>query len=174
MESRISYEKLFKSGFKKFPKIANHSIIKNNQGERYNVSADRLWRAYLEVITQYAVVPYLQGDEKIVVFSRRIPVPTNIDKKKVKPIDVIMALTIQSADKEHSIMYISLLGKKDLLPSSIDKKFFNNQEKTEIDLSKSPNDTAAAILIGELMSHVNHQLYYNENLGNKLLRRVKQ
>ena len=98
--TRANYVELFKSGFKNFPRIHSREITKKNVGERYPVSADRLWRACLDVITQYALVPYLQSNEKVITFSRRVPVPINVNTKVVKPVDVIMAVTILPDDED--------------------------------------------------------------------------
>ncbi len=172
-----NYEELFQSRFKNFPKINSLDIMNKNQGERYPVSADRLWKTCLDVITQYALVPYLHSGEKVIIFSRRLPVPINVNTKEVKPVDVIMAVTIQpdTEDPENSCrMYTSLLGKEDLLPQVIKKQSSESQEDSEVDLTGPLIDTAAVILVNELIRQVDTQLFYNEKLGNKLLRRLSK
>lgn len=172
----VSYVELFRSGFKNFPRINNHDITKKNHGERYPVSADQLWKACLDVITQYALVPYLQSSEKVITFSRRLPVPINVNTKAVKPIDVLMAVAIKPdvEDAEQSSrMFISMLREEDLRPKVIMKKFSENQEETEVNLAGPLIDIAATISANELMRQVDAQLFYNENLGTKLLRRLE-
>lgn len=173
----VNYEELFQSRFKNFPKINSLDIMNKNQGERYPVSVDRLWRTCLDVITQYSLVPYLHSDEKIIVFSRRLPVPIDINTKAVKPVDVIIAVTIQpdAEDPENSCrMYTSLLGKEDLQPNVIKKQASDSQEDSEVDLSGPLIDTAAVISVNELVRQVDTQLFYNEKLGSKLLRRLSK
>ena len=134
----VNYEDLFQSRFKNFPKINSLDIMNENQGERYPVSADRLWKTCLDVITQYALVPYLRSDEKVITFSRRLPVPININTKVVKPVDVIIAVTIlpDAEDQENSCrMYTSLLGKEDMLPQVIKKQSSGNKGEREVNLT---------------------------------------
>ena len=173
----INYEELFKSGFKYFPIINSHDIAKSNQGKRYPVAASRLWKASLDVITQYALVPYVESNGKVIIFSRRLPVPINVNTKVVRPVDVMMAVTIQPdvEDAENSSrIYISMLGKEDLKPSVIKKKFSEKQGETEVDLSRPLIEIAATMSENELVRQIDAQLFYNENLGNKLLRRLKE
>lgn len=172
----VSYVELFKSGFRNFPALKSHHITKTNQGERYPVSADRLWRASLDVITQYVLVPYIESNEKVIVFSRRLSVPINVNTKVVKPVDVIMAVTIQPdvEDTENSSrMFISMLGVEDLKPNVINKKFSKIQEGAEVDLTGPLVDIAGAMSANDLVRQVDGQLFYNENLGSKLLRRLR-
>lgn len=171
-----NYEDLFKSGFKYFPIINSHDITKNNQGERYPVAAERLWKASLDVITQYALVPYVESNGKVIVFSRRLSVPININTTMVKPVDVMMAVTIQPdvEDAENSSrIYISMLGEEDLKITVINKMPSNEQGETEVDLSRPLIEIAATMSENELIRQIDTQLFYNEKLGNKLLRRLK-
>ncbi len=174
----VNYEELFRTQFKNFPKINSIDIMKKNKGERYPVSADRIWRTCLDVITQYALVPYLNSGEKVIVFSRRLPVPIDINTKAIKLVDVIMAVTIQpdSEDPETScMMYTSLLGEDDLHFNVIKGKLpSGNQGESEVDLSGPQIETAAVISRNDLARQVYAQLLYNENLGNKLLRRLSK
>ena len=88
-----------------------------------------------------------------------------------------MAVTIQpdTEDTENSCrMYTSLLGKEDLLPQVIKKQSPENQEDSEVDLTGPLIDTAAIISVNELVRQVDTQLFYNEKLGNKLLRRLSK
>ena len=173
--SQVNYEEVFKSGFRNFPIITNYDISLRDQGENYPVSADRLWRACQDVILQYAIVPYFHNRERVIAFSRRVPVPINITAKKVKPVDVILVVTIsEGADNSEpsSKLFISMLGKDDLKPYNINKKLSENEDSVDVKLIGQPIEIAAAIIANELVKQIDIQLFYNENLGNKLLRRI--
>ncbi len=173
----VNYDDLFKAKFRNFPKINSNDIVAKIQGESYPVSADRLWSACLDVVTQYALVPFLNSDERIIIFSRKLPVPASVETKKLKHVDVIMAVTIQpdTEDPESSCrMYASLLDEDDLVPRAVEQKSSENQEETEVDLSGPLIDTAAIISVNEMAEQIDTQLYYNEKLGTKLLRRLSE
>jgi len=171
-----NYEELFKSGFKYFPKIDCNEITAGNKGERYPVAVARLWKASLDVITQYALVPYVESDSKTIVFSRRFPVPMSVQSTVVKPVDVIMAVTVQpdvEEGEDSSRIYVSMLGQNDMKSTLIEKISAENQSETEIDLNRPLVEIAATMAENELIRQIDAQLFYNENLGNKLLRRLK-
>ncbi len=173
----VNYDELFKSKFRNFPKIGKHDITAKIQGEPFAVTTDKLWKACMDVVTQYALIPYVQSDEKVFVFSRKLPVPVSVDTKKVKHVNVIIAVTIQPDEKDaenSSKMYVSLLGEYDLIPRKVEIKSSENQKESEVDLSGPLIETAAAMSINELMKDIDIQLYYNEILGTKLLRRFNE
>ena len=172
-----NYKDLFDSYFLNFSGISRDSIIETSEGYRYIVPADRLWQACLDVVAQYALIPYLKSDEKVIVFARRKLVPVNMEKQIFKPVDVLLALTIKAEENESeksSKVFVSLLGKNDLIPRVINQKLSSETDDTQIDLCNNPLDTAATISLNEMLKHIDAQLYYNENLGNKLFRRLRQ
>ncbi len=71
-------------------------------------------------------------------------------------------------------MYTSLLGENDLQPNVIKMLTSDNQEDSEVDLTWPLIDTAATMSVNDLVRQVDTQLFYNEKLGSKLLRRLSK
>jgi hypothetical protein len=169
--AETNYVEMYQSGFKGFPKLSSHDVVKMGDGERYPVTDDQLWKACIDVITQYALIPYVDSNEKVVAFAQKQAVPRSVNSKMVKPVDVIMAITVlpDANDPGHySRIHISWLD-GNLRPCLLKRIILKNEEGKET-LSGTPIEVAAAMSANDLVRQIDAQLFYNEKLGNKLLK----
>lgn len=207
-----NYAELFRRRFEGLSQMNISEVVLKGSKIEYPVSATRLWKAILDVTTQYAILPSFNGNERSLVFSRRVTVPVEktmapaihfswsfstqnplnpqvivdaitgkntIDGPAQKamvltPLDVVMALVVKSASEDSSVLYTALLGKDNLAPTPYVSKNVKASEKEAVEaVLASPIKTGAAIAENELGNQVDFQLFYNENLGTKLLKSLR-
>lgn len=174
MRGTETYADLFRTHFADLPEVTAQSVSAKSPGIQYPVDVDRLWGASLDVITQYDLVPYVNSTEHVIVFSRRVSVPSDVNSIHLTAVDVVMAVSIQGQEKGACTMHMAVLGEQDLKPRPIVQQSSGYSEGVVTELTGTPSEIAAAMVSSELERHIDFQLLYNENWGNKLLRHMSQ
>lgn len=169
-----TYTDLFMARFANLPGITAQSVTATSPGMQYPVEVERLWIACLDVVTQYDLVPYVNSVERIVVFSRHVSVPSDVNSVYLTPVDTVMAVSVETQGEGSCTMHVAVLEVQDLRPRCVSQPSADYSEGIVTELAGTPFETASVMVSTELERHIDLQLLYNENWGNKLLRHMSQ
>ena len=94
--------------------------------------------------------------------------------RTAKAVDVVMAITVLEDGPGSCMMHTALLGEWDLKPRAIVMQTAGDSGDVTTELTGPPSDTAGNMVAGGLERQIDCQLFYNENWGTKLLRRLER
>jgi hypothetical protein len=136
----------------------------------YPAPLDMLWEACLDVIAQYSAIVKASLNEKLIVFTQGIALPSESAGTRPRQINVLLALYAASRGSDGSTVYVAHLAPQGLSIKPVHDLKKANKEALA-GLKTRPEELAAALIVDRLFAHLTTQLFYAERWGDKFTRR---
>lgn len=172
LQEEQTYAKAFASHFRVLPEFSPNNIRENGLSKIYPVPFDDLWAACLDVICQYTSIVDVSVSEGLIVFSHQIALPEKMNGKTIKPVDVLMAIYVDSRGERGSSVHAVMLSDPGLAVRPIIGLRQEHPDDVLARLKNSPTDLAAALIADGLFGQLATQLFHEERWMGKLTRRL--